>query len=63
MHNNYSDVERKAYWNIVRYSFASMKVAPMLEEPAKVVVVVVTDSGLDSSGSKGWSLSLGQSWY
>ena len=40
-----------------------MKVAPMLEEPAKVVVVVVTDSGLDSSGSKGWSLSLGQSWY
>jgi len=40
-----------------------MKVAPMLEEPAKVVVVVVTDSGLDGSGSKGWSLSLGQSWY
>lgn len=39
-----------------------MKVAPMMEEPAKVMVVV-SDSGFDGSGSKGWSLSLGRSWY
>lgn len=44
---------------------ASTKVAPMMEEPAKKVVVVVVsdDSGLDGSGSKGWPFSLSRSRY
>lgn len=68
-----SDVVRRAYsrGRDMTRGDASRKVAPMMEEPAKKVVVVVVvavavvsdGSGLDGSGSKGWPLSLDRSRY
>lgn len=66
VYDDYSDVVRGAYsrGRDITRGDASTKVAPMMEEPAKVVVVVVSSldgSSLDGSGSKGWPLSLGRS--
>lgn len=49
---DYSDVVRRAYprGRDITRGDASTKVAPMMEEPAKAVVVVVVSNG---SGSKG----------
>jgi len=64
VYDDYSDVVRKAYprGRDITRGDVSTKVAPMMEEPAKVVVVVAVVVS-DGSGSKGCSRSLGRSRY